>query len=94
MSLHTGQEIMKSGSTRIFEGKVLLRLEEADMPLRIYCIYLTVIGKLGGVLSLCQRKMRKCERNEPLLTTVFTKQNISGLKRSKRAIRERLVSES
>lgn len=37
------------GSTRTFESKVLLRLEDADMPLGRHTP--TVVGKLGGGLS-------------------------------------------
>jgi len=87
-SLHSGWKTIMSGSARKFESKVLLSLEDADIPLRRHIP--TVIGKLGGGLSFTSRRIKKCDRKDSLLITVFTK-NIPSLKRNNIAVRETYV---
>jgi hypothetical protein len=53
-----------SGSTRKFESQVLLRLEDADIPLGRHIP--TVIGKRGGGLSFMSEENEKA-REERLI---------------------------
>jgi hypothetical protein len=76
-----------SRSTRKFESEVLLSLEEAENRHEDILVYLPYLENLAVDCLLCQRRMRKCERDDSLLTTVFTK-NISYLNINNKAVRE------